>query len=44
MKSQAIVEYGKPLQEVTSELPVPQGTEVLLRVSHCGDRKPVFSF
>jgi D-arabinose 1-dehydrogenase-like Zn-dependent alcohol dehydrogenase len=36
MKSQAIVEYGQPLQEVTSETPQPKGTEVLLKVTHCG--------
>lgn len=36
MKAQAIVEYGQPLQELTSETPVPTGTEVLLKVTHCG--------
>lgn len=36
MKSQAIVEYGQPLQEVESDLPSPEGTQVLLKVSHCG--------
>ncbi|MBO6541886.1 MAG: alcohol dehydrogenase catalytic domain-containing protein [Alphaproteobacteria bacterium] len=36
MKSQAIVEYGAPLQEVESDLPALEGTQVLLKVSHCG--------
>ncbi|MEQ9519949.1 MAG: alcohol dehydrogenase catalytic domain-containing protein [Parvibaculum sp.] len=36
MKSQAIVEYGAPLQEIQSDLPVLEGTQVLLKVSHCG--------
>ncbi|MBI1261534.1 MAG: alcohol dehydrogenase catalytic domain-containing protein [Rhizobiales bacterium] len=36
MKSQAIVEYGQPLQEVDSETPVPVGTEVLVKIAHCG--------
>jgi D-arabinose 1-dehydrogenase-like Zn-dependent alcohol dehydrogenase len=36
MKSQAIVEYGKPLQEVQGEIPTPTGTEVLVKISHAG--------
>jgi len=36
MLSQAIVEFGKPLQAVEVETPKPQGTEVLLRVRNCG--------
>ncbi len=36
MKSEAIVEYGQPLQLVESETPQPQGTEILLKVAHCG--------
>lgn len=36
MKSQAIVAYGQPLQEVVSDIPVPKGTEVVVRISHSG--------
>ncbi|MGB5093778.1 MAG: alcohol dehydrogenase [Parvibaculum sp.] len=36
MKSQAIVEYGQPLQEVDSTTPVPSGSEVLVKIAHCG--------
>ncbi|MEG9861426.1 MAG: alcohol dehydrogenase [Parvularculales bacterium] len=36
MKSQALTEYGAPLQPVESETPTPSGTEVLLRTTHCG--------
>ena len=36
MKSEAIVEYGAPLEQITNEVPKPEGSEVLLRVSHCG--------
>lgn len=36
MKSQAIVAYGQPLQEVAGETPAPRGTEVLVRVTRCG--------
>jgi len=31
MKSQAIVAYGKPLEEVTSDIPVPTGTQVVVQ-------------
>lgn len=36
MKRQSIIEYGEPLVETSTELPVPQGTEVVIRVRHCG--------
>lgn len=36
MKSQAITEYGQPLEETNTETPAPQGGEVLVKVSHCG--------
>lgn len=36
MKSQSIVSYAEPLQERITDTPTPQGTEVLVRVSHCG--------
>lgn len=36
MKSQSIVEYGAALQETTAETPELSGTEVLVRVHHCG--------
>lgn len=36
MKAQAIIEHGKPLREIESETPEPRGTEVLIRVTHCG--------
>jgi D-arabinose 1-dehydrogenase-like Zn-dependent alcohol dehydrogenase len=36
MLRQSLIEYGKPLAATEAETPVPQGTEVLLRVSHCG--------
>ncbi|HEY7799463.1 MAG TPA: alcohol dehydrogenase catalytic domain-containing protein, partial [Hyphomonadaceae bacterium] len=36
MKSQAIVAYGQPLQEVTSDVPVPKGTEVVVKITHSG--------
>jgi alcohol dehydrogenase, propanol-preferring len=36
MLRQSLVEYGKPLQATEAETPTPQGTEVVLRVSHCG--------
>lgn len=36
MKAEAIVEYGQPLKEVTLDTPTPTGTEVLVKVSHCG--------
>ena len=36
MKSQAVVNYGAPLQEIVQELPTPGGSEVLVKISHCG--------
>jgi D-arabinose 1-dehydrogenase-like Zn-dependent alcohol dehydrogenase len=33
---QAFANYNVPLSETVSELPVPRGTEVLVRVGHCG--------
>ena len=36
MKIWAVVENGKPLEKVDVEDPVPSGSEVLVKVSHCG--------
>jgi D-arabinose 1-dehydrogenase-like Zn-dependent alcohol dehydrogenase len=36
MHRQSLVDYGKPLQATEAPTPKPQGTEVLLRVTHCG--------
>ena len=36
MKSQCIVEYSKPLQEVEGPIPTPTGTQVLVKISHAG--------
>ena len=36
MESWDVVEWGKPLQQRMREAPAPTGTQVLLRVSHCG--------
>ncbi len=36
MLRQSLIDYGKPLQTTEAPTPTPQGTEVLLRVSHCG--------
>lgn len=36
MRRQAIVEYGMPLCEAVEPTPEPKGTEVVLRVRHCG--------
>ena len=36
MLSQQIVEYGAPLEARESATPVPEGTQVLLRVTRCG--------
>lgn len=36
MKSQQIIEYGQPLIEREEPTPKPQGSEVLVRVTHCG--------
>ena len=36
MLSYQIQEFGRPLARVLRDTPVPQGSEVLLRVGHCG--------
>src|SRR5260221_4577047 len=36
MKSQAIIEFGKPLETIEGPTPEPAGTQVLIRVEHCG--------
>jgi D-arabinose 1-dehydrogenase-like Zn-dependent alcohol dehydrogenase len=36
MHRESLVDYGKPLLKTEAATPVPAGTEVLLRVSHCG--------
>ena len=38
MRSQAITEFGKPLQEIETPTPVPTGTEVLLVLTNCGPK------
>lgn len=32
----AVVDWGKPLEKIQQPIPVPQGTEVLIKVSHAG--------
>jgi D-arabinose 1-dehydrogenase-like Zn-dependent alcohol dehydrogenase len=36
MYCEAITEFGKPLQRMEMPTPTPTGTEVLVRVEHCG--------
>jgi D-arabinose 1-dehydrogenase-like Zn-dependent alcohol dehydrogenase len=36
MLSYDVVEWGKPLEKLERATPRPQGTEVLMRVKHCG--------
>ena len=36
MKSQQIIDYGKPLCSTKTERPVPSGTQVLVSVHSCG--------
>jgi len=36
MKSYDVIDWGKPLQARVRETPAPKGTEVLLRLTHCG--------
>lgn len=36
MKRQSMVEYGEPLQETDAATPEPTGSQVIMRVSHCG--------
>ena len=36
MRSQSIIEFGKPLECVEVETPKPTGAEVLIKIEHCG--------
>src|SRR5690606_41852809 len=36
MISYDVTDWGKPLQKAIRDTPVPQGTEVLLKVKYCG--------
>jgi D-arabinose 1-dehydrogenase-like Zn-dependent alcohol dehydrogenase len=36
MRRQAFSDYGQPLREIAGEAPTPRGSEVLVRVGHCG--------
>ena len=36
MRRQSLIEYAQPLQATEVPTPTPSGTEVLLRVTHCG--------
>jgi D-arabinose 1-dehydrogenase-like Zn-dependent alcohol dehydrogenase len=36
MYAEAVVEFGSPLKRIETPTPVPQGTEVLLKVTNCG--------
>ena len=36
MKSEAIVEFGKPLQTIENDTPIPKGKEVLLKITYSG--------
>lgn len=36
MRAWAVIENGKPLQEIELPTPEPKGTEVLVEVTHCG--------
>lgn len=36
MRSYDVVDWGKPLQACERDTPVPKGTEVLLKLTHCG--------
>jgi len=36
MRSEAIVEFGRPLKEIEKAVPQPTGSEVLVRVRHAG--------
>ncbi len=36
MFRQSMIEYGAPLEATTAATPVPKGSEVLVRISHCG--------
>ena len=34
MESEALIEFGKPLERIKTETPTPQGKEVLLKVTY----------
>lgn len=36
MLSQSMINYNAPLEETTTQTPIPTGTQVLVKVSHCG--------
>lgn len=36
MEAWAVVEHEQPLQKITRPMPEPTGTEVLIKVTHCG--------
>jgi D-arabinose 1-dehydrogenase-like Zn-dependent alcohol dehydrogenase len=36
MKSYDVAEWGRPLQARLRDTPVPRGSEVLLKLTHCG--------
>lgn len=36
MHRQSLIDYGKPLQTTEAATPTPSGSQILLRVSHCG--------
>ncbi len=36
MKRQSMLAYGEPLAETQAEVPQPSGTEVVIKISHCG--------
>lgn len=36
MKRQSMIKYGAPLEATIAETPVPTGSEILVKISHCG--------
>ncbi len=36
MKRQSMTDYGTPLEETDGAIPVPEGTGVVVKISHCG--------
>ena len=36
MKRQSMIDYGQPLEETTADTPQPSGSEIIIRISHCG--------
>ena len=36
MESEALVEFGKPLERIKSDTPTPEGKEVLLKITYGG--------